>query len=145
MSNQSLPQDKQNKVDRLYLKMAKIWAENSHCKRSQVGCLIVNNRQIISDGYNGTPSGFSNECEDCDNNTLPTVLHAEANAITKIAKSTNSAEGSTLYVTLSPCFDCAKLIIQAGIKRIVYLEVYRKTDSFKLFEQAGIEIKKLEI
>ena len=145
MSNQSLPQDKQNKVDRLYLKMAKIWAENSHCKRSQVGCLIVNNRQIISDGYNGTPSGFSNQCEDCDNNTLPTVLHAEANAITKIAKSTNSAEGSTLYVTLSPCFDCAKLIIQAGIKRIVYSEVYRKTDSFKLFEEAGIEIKQIEI
>jgi len=145
MSNQSLPQDKQNKVDRLYLKMAKIWAENSHCKRSQVGCLIVNNRQIISDGYNGTPSGFSNECEDCDNNTLPTVLHAEANAITKIAKSTNSAEGSTLYVTLSPCFDCAKLIIQAGIKRIVYSEVYRKTDSFKLFEEAGIEIKQIGI
>ena len=145
MSNQSLPQDKQNKVDRLYLKMAKIWADNSHCKRSQVGCLIVNNRQIISDGYNGTPSGFSNDCEDCDNNTLPTVLHAEANAITKIAKSTNSAEGSTLYVTLSPCFDCAKLIIQAGIKRIVYSEVYRKTDSFKLFEEAGIEIKQIEI
>jgi len=145
MSNQSLPQDKQNKVDRLYLKMAKVWAENSHCKRSQVGCLIVNNRQIISDGYNGTPSGFSNNCEDCDNNTLPTVLHAEANAITKIAKSTNSAEGSTLYVTLSPCFDCAKLIIQAGIKRIVYSEVYRKTDSFKLFEEAGIEIKQMEI
>jgi len=145
MSNQSLPQDKQNKVDRLYLKMAKIWAENSHCKRSQVGCLIVNNRQIISDGYNGTPSGFSNNCEDCDNNTLPTVLHAEANAITKIAKSTNSAEGSTLYVTLSPCFDCAKLIIQAGIKRIVYSEVYRKTDSFKLFQEAGIEIKQMEI
>jgi dCMP deaminase len=145
MSNQSLLQDKQNKVDRLYLKMAKVWAENSHCKRSQVGCLIVNNRQIISDGYNGTPSGFSNNCEDCDNNTLPTVLHAEANAITKIAKSTNSAEGSTLYVTLSPCFDCAKLIIQAGIKRIVYSEVYRKTDSFKLFEEAGIEIKQMEI
>lgn len=145
MSNQSLSQDKQNKVDRLYLKMAKVWAENSHCKRSQVGCLIVSNRQIISDGYNGTPSGFPNNCEDCDNNTLPTVLHAEANAITKIAKSTNSAEGSTLYVTLSPCFDCAKLIIQAGIKRIVYSEVYRKTDSFKLFEEAGIEIKQMEI
>ena len=145
MSNQSLSQDKQNKVDRLYLKMAKVWAENSHCKRSQVGCLIVSNRQIISDGYNGTPSGFPNNCEDCDNNTLPTVLHAEANAITKIAKSTNSAEGSTLYVTLSPCFDCAKLIIQAGIKRIVYSEVYRKTDSFKLFEEAGIEIRQMEI
>lgn len=145
MSNQNLSQDKQNKVDLLYLRMANVWAENSHCKRSQVGCLIVNNRQIISDGYNGTPSGFPNQCEDCDNNTLPTVLHAEANAITKIAKSTNSAEGSTLYVTLSPCFDCAKLIIQAGIKRIVYSEVYRKTDSFKLFEEAGIEIKQIEI
>ena len=145
MSNQNLSQDKQNKVDLLYLRMANVWAENSHCKRSQVGCLIVNNRQIISDGYNGTPSGFPNQCEDCDNNTLPSVLHAEANAITKIAKSTNSAEGSTLYVTLSPCFDCAKLIIQAGIKRIVYSEVYRKTDSFKLFEEAGIEIKQIEI
>jgi dCMP deaminase len=125
--------------------MAGVWAENSHCTRNQVGCLIVNNRTIISDGYNGTPSGFPNKCEDCDNKTLPTVLHAEANAITKLAKSTNSAEGSTLYVTLSPCFDCAKLIIQAGIKRIVYSETYRITDSFKLFEEAGIEIKQLKI
>ena len=145
MSNQNLPQHKQDKIDSLYLRMASVWSENSHCKRNKVGCLIVKDRQIISDGYNGTPSGFSNECEDCNNNTLPTVLHAEANAITKIAKSTNSAEGSTLYVTLSPCFDCAKLIIQAGIKRIVYSETYRKTDSFKLFEEAGIEIKKIEI
>jgi dCMP deaminase len=145
MSNQSLPQHKQNKIDSLYLRMASVWSENSHCNRSKVGCLIVKDRQIISDGYNGTPSGFPNECEDCNNNTLPTVLHAEANAITKIAKSANSAEGSTLYVTLSPCFDCAKLIIQAGIKRIVYSEEYRKTDSFKLFEEAGIEIKKIEI
>lgn len=125
--------------------MASVWAENSHCTRNKVGCLIVNNRTIISDGYNGTPSGFPNLCEDCDNKTLPTVLHAEANAITKIARSTNSAEGSTLYVTLSPCFDCAKLIIQSGIKRIVYSETYRNTDSFKLFEQAGIEIKQLKI
>lgn len=145
MINQNLSQAKQNKIDLLYLRMAKVWSENSYCKRSQVGCLIVNNRTIISDGYNGTPSGFPNQCEDCDNNTILTVLHAEANAITKIAKSTNSAEGATLYVTLSPCFDCAKLIIQAGIKRIVYSEVYRKTDSFKLFEEAGIEIKRLEI
>ena len=145
MSNQSLPQHKQNKIDSLYLRIASVWSENSHCNRSKVGCLIVKDRQIISDGYNGTPSGFPNECEDCNNNTLPTVLHAEANAITKIAKSANSAEGSTLYVTLSPCFDCAKLIIQAGIKRIVYSEEYRKTDSFKLFEEAGIEIKKIEI
>jgi dCMP deaminase len=143
MSNQNLPKKKQDKIDSLYLRMAKVWSENSHCNK--VGCLIVKDRQIISDGYNGTPSGFSNECEDCDNNTFPIVLHAEANAITKIAKSTNSAEGSTLYVTLSPCFDCAKLIIQAGIKRIVYSETYRNTDSFKLFEEAGIEIRKLEI
>ncbi len=145
MSNQSLPHHKQNKIDSLYLRMANVWSENSRCKRNKVGCLIVKDRQIISDGYNGTPSGFSNECEDCNNNTLPTVLHAEANAITKIAKSTNSAEGSTLYVTLSPCFDCGKLIIQAGIKRIIYSETYRNTDSFKLFEEAGIEIKKISI
>lgn len=145
MNNQNLPQKKQNKIDSLYLRMANVWSENSHCKRNKVGCLIVKDRQIISDGYNGTPSGFPNECEDCDNNTLPTVLHAEANAITKIAKSTNSAEGATLYVTLSPCFDCGKLIIQAGIKRIVYSETYRNTDSFKLFEEAGIEIKKINI
>ena len=145
MSNQNLPKSKQDKIDSLYLRMAKVWSENSHCNRNKVGCLIVKDRQIISDGYNGTPSGFSNECEDCNNNTLPTVLHAEANSITKIAKSTNSAEGSTLYVTLSPCFDCAKLIIQAGIKRIVYSETYRNTDSFKLFEEAGIEIKKINV
>ena len=125
--------------------MSYVWAENSHCKRNKVGCLIVKNRTIISDGYNGTPSGFPNECEDCDNKTLPIVLHAEANAITKISKSTNSAENSTLYVTLSPCFDCAKLIIQSGIKRIVYAEKYRNTDSFVLFEQAGIELKQLNI
>jgi len=125
--------------------MAGVWAENSLCTRNKVGCLIVNNRTIISDGYNGTPSGFPNVCEDCNNKTLPIVLHAEANAITKLARSTNSAEGSTLYVTLSPCFDCAKLIIQAGIKRIVYSETYRITDSFKLFEEAGIEIKQLKI
>ena len=125
--------------------MAYVWGENSHCKRNKVGCLIVKNKTIISDGYNGTPSGFPNECEDCENKTLPTVLHAEANAITKIARSNNTADDSTLYVTLSPCFDCAKLIIQAGIKRIVYAETYRNTDSFKLFEEAGIEIKKISI
>jgi dCMP deaminase len=125
--------------------MAKVWSENSHCKRNKVGCLVVKDRQIISDGYNGTPSGFPNECEDCNNKTLSSVLHAEANAITKLAKSTNSAEGSTLYVTLSPCFDCAKLIIQSGIKRIVYSEEYRNTDSFKLFEDANIELKQLKI
>lgn len=138
-------QHKQDKIDLLYLRMAKVWAENSYCKRNQVGCLIVRDGRIISDGYNGTPSGFPNDCEDCNDNTLPTVLHAEANAITKIAKSTNSSEDATLYVTLSPCFDCAKLIIQAGIKRVVYSEVYRKTDSFKLLEEAEIEIKRIEI
>lgn len=125
--------------------MAQIWAENSYCKRSQVGCIIVKNRTIISDGYNGTPTGFPNICEDCENKTLPTVLHAEANAITKLSKSTNSAEGATLYVTLSPCFECAKLIIQSGIKRVVYLEEYRNTDSFKLFDLSGIEIKQIKI
>lgn len=125
--------------------MARIWSENSYCKRNQVGCLIVKNKTIISDGYNGTPSGFSNVCEDCENKTLPTVLHAEANAITKLAKSTISAQGATLYVTLSPCFECAKLIIQSEIKRIVYLEKYRNTDSFKLFEMAGIETKQIII
>jgi dCMP deaminase len=125
--------------------MASVWAENSHCLRSKVGCLIVNNRRIISDGYNGTPSGFPNECEDCNNNTLSTVLHAEANAIAKIATSTNSSAGATLYVTLSPCFDCAKLIIQAGIKRVVFSDLYRKTESFELFEKAGIQVKQIRI
>lgn len=143
MSQQIIHQDKQNKLDLLYLKMAYIWAENSVCNRNKVGCLIVNNRTIISDGYNGTPAGFPNGCEDCDNKTLPYVLHAESNAILKLAKSTLSSEGSTLYVTLSPCFDCAKLIIQSGIKRIVYSETYRNTDSFELFKKAGIEIKKI--
>jgi dCMP deaminase len=137
--------NKQEKIDLVYIRMARIWSENSYCKRNQVGCLIVKNKTIISDGYNGTPSGFSNVCEDCENKTLPTVLHAEANAITKLAKSTISAQGATLYVTLSPCFECAKLIIQSEIKRIVYLEKYRNTDSFKLFEMAGIETKQIII
>jgi dCMP deaminase len=125
--------------------MAREWSENSYCKRSRVGCLVVKNKTIISDGYNGTPSGFPNKCEDENNVTLPTVLHAEANAITKLAKSNNSAEGATLYVTLSPCFECAKMIIQAGIVRVVYLEQYRKTESFDLFEEAGIEVKQIKI
>ena len=125
--------------------MAREWSENSYCKRSRVGCLVVKNKTIISDGYNGTPSGFPNKCEDENNVTLPTVLHAEANAITKLAKSNNSAEGATLYVTLSPCFECAKMIIQAGIVRVVYSEQYRKTESFDLFEEAGIEVKQIKI
>lgn len=134
------PDEKQFKFDVVYLKMAKEWGTNSHSKRSQVGCLVVKNKTIISDGYNGTPTGFPNICEDEDNNTLPTVLHAEANAITKLAMNTASSLGSTLYVTLSPCFDCAKLIIQSGIKRIVFSELYRKTESLELLNQAGIEI-----
>jgi dCMP deaminase len=144
-TKKNLKREKQKKIDLVYLKMAQIWAENSYCKRNQVGCLIVKDRTIISDGYNGTPSGFPNVCEDCEGKTLPTVLHAEANSITKLSRSTNSAEGATLYVTLSPCFDCAKLIIQAGIKRIVYSETYRNTDSFSLFKKAGIEVKKIKI
>ena len=145
MSQKITSLKKQNKIDKLYLRMAQTWAENSPAVRNKVGCLIVNNRTIISDGYNGTPSGFPNICEDENNKTLPTVLHAEANAITKIAKSTNNSEGATLYVTLSPCFDCAKLIIQSGIKRVVYSEKYRNTDSFKLFEEAGIQLDQVII
>ena len=132
--------EKQFKLDVVYLRMAKEWATNSKCKRSQVGCLVVKNKTIISDGYNGTPTGFPNECEDSENNTLGYVLHAEANAITKLAKNTVSAFESTMYVTLSPCYDCAKLIIQSGIKRIVFSEFYRNTTSLDLLNQAGIEI-----
>ena len=146
MKNQeNKPKNKQERLDRVYLKMAREWSENSYCKRSRVGCLVVKNKTIISDGYIGTPSGFPNKCEDENNFTLPTVLHAEANAITKLAKNNNSAEGATLYVTLSPCFECAKMIIQAGIVRVVYSEQYRKTESFDLFEEAGIEVKQIKI
>lgn len=120
--------------------MAQVWASNSHCKRSQVGCLVVKDKTIISDGYNGTPTGFPNICEDENNQTLSSVLHAEANAITKLAMNTVTSNGSTMYVTLSPCFDCSKLIIQSGIKRIVFSELYRKIDSLDLLNQAGIEI-----
>ena len=120
--------------------MARVWATNSYCKRRQVGALIVKDRMIISDGYNGTPSGFENECEDDDNHSKPYVLHAEANAITKVAKSNNSSEGATLYITASPCMDCAKLIIQAGIIRVVYADEYRIIDGIELLEKAGIEI-----
>ena len=120
--------------------MAKIWAENSYCQRRKVGALIVKNNMIISDGYNGTPSGFENVCEDEDGLTKPYVLHAEANAITKIARSNNNSDGATLYVTASPCIECAKLIIQAGIKRVVYAEKYRLTDGIDLLERAGVEV-----
>ncbi|HPK30242.1 MAG TPA: dCMP deaminase family protein [Bacteroidales bacterium] len=132
-----------NKFDLSYLEMAQVWAKNSYCKRKQVGALIVKDRMIISDGYNGTPSGFENVCEDETGATKPYVLHAEANAITKVAKSGNSSEGATLYVTASPCLECSKLIIQAGIKRVVYHEDYRITDGIDLLRRAGIEVQQL--
>lgn len=126
-------------LDARYLRMARIWAENSYCKRRQVGALIVKDKMIISDGYNGTPVGFENICEDENDNTKAYVLHAEANAITKVAQSNNSSKGATLYVTTSPCIECAKLIIQSGIKRVVFGEVYRLTDGVDLLKRAGIE------
>jgi dCMP deaminase len=131
--------DKQHKFDLRYLQMAKIWAQNSYCQRRQVGALVVKDGMIISDGYNGTPSGFENVCEDENNVTKPYVLHAEANAITKLARSSNNSDGSTIYITASPCIECAKLIIQAGIKRVVYGEQYRLTDGIDLLKRAGIE------
>ena len=132
------------KFDKAYLEMAAIWARNAYCKRRQVGALIVKDRMIISDGYNGTPSGFENVCEDESGATKPYVLHAEANAITKVAKSGNSSEGATLYVTASPCVECAKLIIQAGIRRVVYKDPYRLTDGVDLLGRAGIEVEQVE-
>ena len=135
---------KQYLLDQRYLKMAAIWAQNSYCKRRQVGAILVKNKMIISDGYNGTPSGFENICEDENNKTKPYVLHAEANAITKVAKSGNSSEGATLYVTSSPCLECSKLIIQAGIKRVVFSDNYRLEDGIKLLERANIEIVQVE-
>ena len=137
--------DKQYKLDRRYLRMARIWAENSYCQRRQVGALVVKDKMIISDGYNGTPSGFDNVCEDDNNVTYPYVLHAEANAITKLARSSNNSEGSTLYVTSSPCIECAKLIIQSGIKRVVYGEQYRLADGLDLLRRAGIEVVLLQV
>ncbi|MDE7472836.1 MAG: dCMP deaminase family protein [Muribaculaceae bacterium] len=132
--------DKQELLDKRYLRMTRIWAENSYCRRRQVGAIIVKDSMIISDGYNGTPSGFENVCEDADGVTKPYVLHAEANAITKVARSNNSSDGSTLYVTASPCMECSKLIIQAGIKRVVFNELYRLADGIDLLERAGIEV-----
>ena len=130
----------QEALDKRYIRMASIWAENSYCRRRQVGALIVKDKMIISDGYNGTPAGFENVCEDEDNVTKPYVLHAEANAITKIARSNNSSNDATMYVTASPCIECAKLIIQAGIKRVVYSEKYRLEDGVELLRRAGIEV-----
>ncbi len=132
------------KFDARYLEMAEVWAKNSYCRRRQVGALIVKDRMIISDGYNGTPSGFENVCEDENGVTKPYVLHAEANAITKVAKSGNSSAGATLYVTASPCMECSKLIIQAGIKRVVYRDEYRLTDGIDLLRQAGVEVEKVD-
>jgi dCMP deaminase len=136
---------RQQQFDRRYLEMASIWSKNSYCKRRQVGALIVKDRMIISDGYNGTPEGFENVCEDENNKTKPYVLHAEANAITKVAKSNNSSEGATLYITTSPCMECAKLIIQAGIRRVVFCDNYHNEEGLQLLERAGIEILLLEL
>lgn len=132
--------DKQDELDKRYLRMASIWAENSYCQRRQVGALIVKDKMIISDGYNGTPSGFENVCEDEQGVTKPYVLHAEANAITKIARSGNNSDGATLYVTDSPCIECSKLIIQAGIRRVIFSRKYRLTEGLDLLKRAGIEI-----
>ena len=134
---------KERKFDRRYIEMAEIWAKNSYCKRRQVGALLVKDNMIISDGYNGTPSGFENECEE-NGLTKPYVLHAEANAITKVAKSGNSSHGATLYVTASPCIECSKLIIQAGIKRVVYKDEYRLNDGIDLLKRAGVEVEKVD-
>ncbi|MBR5043582.1 MAG: dCMP deaminase family protein [Bacteroidales bacterium] len=131
------------KFDQRYLEMAEIWAKNSYCKRRQVGALLVKDNMIISDGYNGTPSGFENICEE-NGVTKPYVLHAEANAISKVAKSGNSSLGATLYVTASPCIECAKLIIQSGIKRVVYKDEYRLTDGVDLLVRAGVEVEKVD-
>ena len=133
-----------NKFDDKYIKMAEIWAGNSYCKRRQVGALLVKDRMIISDGYNGTPSGFENNCEDENGVTKPYVLHAEANAIAKVAKSGNSSQDATLYVTAAPCIECSKLIIQAGIKRVVYKDEYRLMDGVELLRKAGIEVEKVD-
>ena len=137
--------EKQELLDYRYLRMARVWAENSYCKRRKVGALVVKQKMIISDGYNGTPSGFENICEEENGITKPYVLHAEANAITKLARSGNNSDGSTLYVTASPCIECDKLIIQAGIKRVVYGEKYRLTEGIDLLKRANIEIEFLNI
>lgn len=136
---------KQQLLDQRYLKMADIWAQNSYCKRRKVGALLVKDKMIISDGYNGTPSGFENICEDEENITKPYVLHAEANAITKVAKSNNSSDAATLYVTSSPCLECSKLIIQAGIRRVVFTESYRLEDGINLLKRAGIDVEQVEM
>lgn len=137
--------EKQDQFDRRYLEMASVWSQNSYCKRRQVGALIVKDKMIISDGYNGTPSGFENVCEDESGKTKPYVLHAEANAITKVAKSNNSSENATLYITTGPCMECSKLIIQAGIRRVVYFDEYHTDDGIELLQRAGVEIKYIDL
>ena len=137
--------DKQHILDIRYLRMARIWAENSYCERGKVGAIVVKDKMIISDGYNGTPEGFENVCEDSNQITKPYVLHAEANAITKLARSSNNSEGATLYVTASPCIECSKLIIQSGIKRVVYGEKYRLEDGINLLKRAGVDVEYLEV
>ncbi len=132
--------DKQERYDRAYLRMARQWAQLSHCTRKQVGALIVRDGMIVSDGYNGTPSGFPNACENAEGETHWYVLHAEANAITKLARSTHTAQGATLYITLSPCRDCAKLIHQVGIRRVVYVDAYKDDSGLNFLNQAGVEI-----
>ena len=139
-------EEKQRQLDIRYMRMARIWSENSYCVRRKVGALIVKDKMIISDGYNGTPSGFENICEDeATGKTKPYVLHAEANAITKVAKSSNSSEGATLYVTASPCIECAKLIIQSGIRRVVYCDAYHSDDGIQLLGRVGIEVIRTDI
>lgn len=142
--NRSYPAEKQRQLDERYLRMAQIWSENSYCQRRKVGALIVRDNMIISDGFNGTPSGFPNICEE-NNVTFPYVLHAEANAITKVARSNNSSDGATLYVTASPCMECSKLIIQSGIKRVVFSDLYRIQDGLDLLRKAGIEVVHMPI
>lgn len=137
--------NKKTELDKRYMRMAFIWSENSYCQRRKVGALIVKDKMIISDGFNGTPSGFENICEDENNKTKPYVLHAEANAITKIARSNNSSLGATLYVTDAPCIECSKLIIQSGIKRVVYSRKYRLEDGLNLLQRAGIDIEYLDL
>lgn len=143
MKNERM-EEKIIQLDKRYMRMARIWAENSYCERRKVGALLVKDKMIISDGYNGTPSGFENKCEDENNVSKPYVLHAEANAISKVARSSNSSDGATLYVTASPCIECSKLIIQAGITRVVYGEKYRIMDGVELLQRAGVEVVFLE-
>jgi dCMP deaminase len=140
-----MDQAKKAAIDHRYARMALIWAENSYCERRKVGALVVKDNMIISDGYNGTPTGFENICEDDNNVSKPYVLHAEANAITKLARSSNSSDGATLYVTASPCIECAKLIIQSGIKRVIYTEQYRLTDGVDLLKRAGVDVEYMNL